>query len=91
VPAMNGCSLFACCCVGLGGERAGVLSSSHAARLTTSWAVPALWHAGALHTDEDDGDGRRGHDGQQGGRRTRLGGRMGGMGGFGGRGGRCAG
>ncbi|KAI7845552.1 hypothetical protein COHA_000843 [Chlorella ohadii] len=42
---------------------------------------------GALHTDEDDGDGRRGHDGAQGGRRTRLGGRLGGVGGFG-RGGR---
>lgn len=45
---------------------------------------------GALHTDEDENDGRRGPDGAQGGRRTRLGGRLGAAGGFGrgGRGGR---
>ncbi|PSC74602.1 Eukaryotic translation initiation factor 3 subunit C [Micractinium conductrix] len=48
---------------------------------------------GALHADEDDGDGRRGQDGAQGGRRTRMGGRLGGAGGFGrgGRGGRGGG
>ncbi|KAL4433586.1 hypothetical protein ABPG75_000027 [Micractinium tetrahymenae] len=48
---------------------------------------------GALHTDEDEGEGRRGQDGTQGGRRTRMGGRLGGTGGFGrgGRGGRGGG
>lgn len=45
---------------------------------------------GALHTEDDDGDGRGGHDGGRGGRgRSRMG-RGGGPGGFGGRGGRCA-